>query len=481
MKPGWFILLATLTIGTIAAFFLVQDYRATDTQVKGSQANGGFQDTDQVDKGGRRDTREAPEVHDDHAHDVTGGNPARNHSPHGEEPEDHSSHEHGQGSKGADDRGKGESGHGQGTAKIDDHGHEGEAEEDHLVRLSPAEIERFGIEVAVAGPGLLQKRVSLQGEVAVNEDRQTHVVPRIPGVVKEVQKTLGDTVKKGEVLAVIESRELADAKAEYLAALGKVELARSRYNREDRLRKAKITSEEDYLTAWQGFSEARILLSSAEQKLHALGFSRDYLKRLPRESDLSFTRYEITAPFDATVIGKHISLGEMLKDDTEAFIVADLSSVWVNLNVYQRDVPDIRKGQRVLIGFGEEDDLAEGRIAYVEPVVQEATRTARARVILPNPEGNWRPGMFVTAKVLTGDARAGVVVPESALQTFEEQTVVFTRVPEGFEPRPVKTGRRAEGDVEILSGLSEGERYAAKGTLTLKAQVSRGQIGGHSH
>jgi cobalt-zinc-cadmium efflux system membrane fusion protein len=363
----------------------------------------------------------------------------------------------------------------------DEHGHEGEAEEDHLVRLNPAEMERFGIEVAVAGSGTLESRISLQGEVGINEDRQTHVVPRIEGVVKEVRKTLGDRVTKGEVLAVLESRELADLKAEYLAALGKVELARARFNREERLWKKKITSEEDYLTARQGYAEARILLSSAEQKLHALGFSHEYLKRLPKESDLSFTRYEITAPFNATVIGKHISLGEMLKDDTEAFVVADLSSVWVNLNVYQRDVPRIRKGQRVLIGFGEDDNQAEGRIAYVEPVVKEETRTAMARVILPNPDRNWRPGMFVTAKVLTGDAGAGIVVPDFALQTIDEQTVVFVQTPEGFKPSPVKTGRQTEGEVEILSGLSEGERYAVKGTLTLKAQVSQGEIGGHSH
>jgi cobalt-zinc-cadmium efflux system membrane fusion protein len=347
--------------------------------------------------------------------------------------------------------------------------------------MSPAEMKQFDIEVAVAGAGNLESRISLQGEVALNEDRQSHIVPRTPGVVKEVRKTLGDSVKQGEVMAVIESRELADAKAEYLAAQEKTELAKAQLNREERLWKMKITSEEEYLNARQGFAEARIALRSAEQKLHALGFSHEYLKRLRNESDLSFTRYEITAPFNATVIKKHISLGEMLKDDTETFVIADLSTVWVNLNIYQRDVAEIRKGQRVLIGFGEETSLAEGRIAYVEPIVQEETRTALARVILPNPEGKWRPGMFVTAKVLTGDASVGIVIPELALQTLDERTVVFVQVPEGFEARPVKTGRRTGGEVEILSGLSAGERYAVRGTLTLKAQASKGDIGGHSH
>jgi cobalt-zinc-cadmium efflux system membrane fusion protein len=345
-------------------------------------------------------------------------------------------------------------------------------------------MKQFGIEVATASSGELQSFISLPGEVVLNEDRKAHIVPRIAGVVKEVRKTLGDTVKQGEVMAIIESRELADAKAEYLAAQEKVSLAQAKYSREEGLWKKKISSEQEYLDARQELAEARIALRSAEQKLFALGLSRDQLKQVPQHADSSLTRFEIVAPFPSTVIEKHISLGEMLKDDAECFLVADTSTVWVNINIYQKDIASIRKGQRVLISLGEDGggQEAEGQIAYVEPLVKEETRTALARVILPNQKGNWRPGMFVTAKVAVDSSSAPIVIPNSALQTIEDKQVVFVQTDEGFEPRPVVAGRATNGGVEITSGLAAGEKYVSKGTFTLKAQISKGAFGdGHNH
>ncbi|MHC1744264.1 MAG: efflux RND transporter periplasmic adaptor subunit [Syntrophobacteraceae bacterium] len=377
-----------------------------------------------------------------------------------------------------DEEGEDHSGHEHGLA-------EESHEDEQIVRLSDAEMKQYGIEIGIAGEGSLESAMSLPGEVALDADRVTHIVPRIPGVVREVRKRLGDTVKQGEIMAVIESRELADSKAEYLAGLERVSLAQAKFSREERLWKKKISSEQEYLDAKQALAEVRIALRTSEQKLHALGFSNQYVKQLPSHPEHSLTRFEIIAPFDSTVIEKHISLGEMLKDDSEAFVVADLSTVWVNLNVYQKDLGKIRSGQDVIINFGAEADqcgsACEGKIAFIEPIVKGETRTALARVIAPNPDRSLRPGMFVTAKVITDDARAAIVVPAPALQKVGEQTVVFVKTSEGFEPRPVKVGRSTEEGVEIVSGLKAGERYARKGTLTLKAQVSKGELGGHSH
>jgi cobalt-zinc-cadmium efflux system membrane fusion protein len=401
--------------------------------------------------------------------------------------EDHAGHDHSQ----AEPEGRHEAAHPEeddhsgreeprAKGKKDEHGHD-ELEEEQIVRLNEAETKQYGIEVSTAGAGSLESLISLPGEVALDADRVTHIVPRIPGVVRDVRRKLGDTVKKGEVIAVIDSRELADAKAEYLAGVERVKLAQAKYSREERLWKKKISAEQEYLDAKQALAEARISLRSSEQKLYALGLSSQHVKQLPGQPDHSLTRYEITAPFDSTVIEKHISLGEMLKEDSEAFVVADLSTVWVNLNVYQKDLGRIRSGQRVLIDLGGEEEEAEGHIAFVEPVVKGETRTALARVIVPNPDRRWRPGMFVTAKVLTENTKAAVVVPASAVQNLGDQPVVFVKTREGFEPRHVKSGRSTEEGVEILSGLSVGEKYASKGTLTLKAQVSKGEFGGHSH
>jgi len=372
----------------------------------------------------------------------------------------------------------------QEAQKSTSHGEqEDEAGEEGVIRLSEEDQKRFGIQVAKVGPGALANYLELPGEVSINNDRLAHVVPRLSGIVREVRKSVGDAVHQGEVLAVIESRELADVQAEYLAAIEKMGLAQAKFAREERLWLKKISAEQDYLDAKQALAEANIATRTARQKLHALGFSDDYVRKLPGRRDASYTRYEIVAPFNGTVIEKHITMGETLKEDTDAFLVADLNTVWVNFNVYPKDLPQVRQGQEILIAPGQGAPDVRDVIAYVSPVVKEETRTAMARVILPNPDGIWRSGMFVTGRVAVGEGEpVPLIIPKTALQTVEEKTVVFVETPHGFEAKPVVMGRSNETHVEIIGGLSSGEACAVNGTFTLKAQLSKGAFGdGHGH
>lgn len=372
----------------------------------------------------------------------------------------------------------------------EDHGdHKDEGDKGHdehggeeVVRLTKEELKEFGIETAIVGPGQLERRITLPGEIVVNTDRMAHIVPRVPGVVREVRKKLGDRVRIGEVLAILESRELSDAKAEYLAAHERLALARANFEREGRLRRKKISSEQDYLNAKQALAEVRIDIRSAEQKLHALGFSEKYLKQLPNHSDTTYTRYEIKAPFNGTVIKKHITLGEMVKDDTTIFIIANLSTVWVNLSVYQKDLPFVHEGAKVSVITGHGAPDVEGVVSYLGPIVGEKTRTALARVVLPNKKGVLRPGLFISGKVTVEEIKVPIIIPKTALQTFEGKTVVFTKDEDGFEPAPVMIGRSDDMNVEIVSGLIPGQKYASKGAFTLKAQLSKGGFAsGHNH
>lgn len=410
----------------------------------------------------------AGEEHDEHGEEEHSEHGEEDHDEHGEEDHD----EHGE----EDHDEHGEEGHAEhGEEESDEHGEE-------VVKLSPAELEEFGIELEVAGAGSLDQYTELPGEIVLNADRLAHVVPRVAGMVREVRKSLGDSVKDGEIMAVIESRELADAKAAYLAAAEREKLARSSFEREEGLWQKKVTSEQEYLDARQALAEARIEKNSAEQQLHALGFSDGYLKELPSHPDATYTRYEIRAPFAGTIIEKHLTLGESVNADAEVFTIADLSSVWVDINVYQKDLPKIRKGQTVRIEVGHGIPAVTGKIAWIGPLVGEATRTAKARVILPNPDGVLRPGLFVTARVAVADIAAEIIIPKSALQNFEDRPVVFVKGEDGFEPRPVQLGRQNATHVEILSGLTPGQTYVSEGAFTLKAQLSKGAFGdGHNH
>jgi len=361
----------------------------------------------------------------------------------------------------------------------DEHGHDEHADE---VSLKDGEAEEFGIEIAQAGPGALVQHVELPGELVINADRQAHVVPRVAGIVREVRKKLGDRVRKGELMAVLESRELADAKAEYLAGKERYDLAQLNFQREERLWKKKVSAEQEYLDARQTMVEARIAKRLAEQKLHTLGYSEAYLSKLPDHPDMTYTRYEIRAPFDGVVIQKHISLGESLGNDSEVFVVADLSSVWADISVYQKDLVKVQPGQKVHIEIGHGVPDVSGRIAYVGPLVGEETRTALARVVLPNPDGKLRPGMFITAQVETASLEVPMVVPKTALQTVEGRTVVFVKEADGFKPQPVTLGRTNTTRVEVVSGLNAGQTYVSYGAFTLKAQLSKGAFGdGHNH
>jgi membrane fusion protein, heavy metal efflux system len=361
-----------------------------------------------------------------------------------------------------------------------DHASEGKHSDEKLIRLSDEAIKEECIEVSPAGPGTLQISVSLPGEVAINADRMAHIVPRLGGIVREVRKKAGDQVAAGEVMAVMESRELAEAKAKYLAGLKRLELAKSNYTRFETLWKKEAIPEKQYLEFKNALDEAEIERDSAEQKLRAIGFPEDVLQRLPQQSAASLSRYEIEAPFEGTVINKHITLGEMLKEDSDAFMIADLSTVWVNIHVYPKDLFHVREGQKVTISTGNGIPDTQGTIEYVEPVVGDKTRAAVARVVLSNPEKKWRPGLFVTAKVVVESADVPVLVPKTALKTIEGKPVAFVREDEGFEPRIVKTGKSDASHVEIVAGLQAGERFASDGSFLLKAETGKGEAA-HEH
>jgi len=200
------------------------------------------------------------------------------------------------------------------------------------------------------------------------------------------------------------------------------------------------------------------------------------------ESNESLVEYQMKALIDGIVVVKHITLGEVLGEDDEAYVIADLSSVWVNLSVYQEDLGLVRKGQAVVIsaGYGIPDVTA--RISYVGPVVDEHTRTGLARAVLSNEKRLWRPGLFVTARILVSEETVPLLVPKTALQTIEDEVSVFIETNEGFEPHPVGIGRRNDTHVEIVSGLAAGQRFVTRGGFTIKAELSKGAFGeGHGH
>ncbi len=357
----------------------------------------------------------------------------------------------------------------------------GEAhEEGQTVKLNNDQLQEFGIEVGVAAEGPIAKQIERPAEIKFDGDRLIHVLPRVGGIATEVTVTQGQEVKKDALLATLSSRELAELKAAYLADVERRGLARETFDRESRLWEKKISSEKEYLDAKSALAEAEIALRASGQKLRALGFSQEYINALKASDADDLTKYAILSSTDGTVIQRHINLGEAVSSNEEVFIIADASTVWVDVTIYPNDMTAVRAGQTIRIDLGDGNPIV-GKIAFVTPNVSEETRTASARAIIKT-DGRLKPGMFVSATIDVGEEQARVRLPKSAVQNYANGSVVFVKDGDAFEPRPVQVGRDNAQFVEIVSGLDTGETYVAEGAFTVKSLIQKSQMGeGHGH
>jgi cobalt-zinc-cadmium efflux system membrane fusion protein len=292
-------------------------------------------------------------------------------------------------------------------------------------------------------------------------------------VVTEVRKNLGDKVKKGEVLAVLNSRELSDLKSAYLSSAKRVELAKANFEREDRLFKKKISSEQDFLASKQALAETEIESQAAIQRLLALGLSKADLENISKMAEGNLARYELRVPFNGMIVEKHVAVGEAIKEDVDIFVIADLSTLWGEITVYAKDLRVVRLGQKATVRSKELGMEATGRISYLGSLVGEQTRSAKALVDIPNSKGLWRPGLFVTVELFQEEVPVPVAVSADAIQTFRGWNVVFVQYGNQFEVRPLELGRSDGKWVEVVSGLSAGEKYAARNSFVLKADLGK--------
>jgi membrane fusion protein, heavy metal efflux system len=262
------------------------------------------------------------------------------------------------------------------------------------VEMEPEAMQASGIAVEKAAPAVMKATLSLNGKIIANEDRLAHIFARFPGVVKEVRKHLGESVKKGETLAIIESNETLEA-------------------------------------------------------------------------------YAVLSQIAGTVIRKHITAGETVGAEEELYAITDLSSVWADFSVYRQDFPRLRKGQKILVDAGEGTEPISSLLAYLSPIGAEHTQTMTARAAIPNRNGQWPPGLFVKGEVVLEEYRVPVAVKAEALQTFRDWDVVFIKVGNTFEARPLELGRRDSQWVEVLSGLKPGEEYVTENSFVVKADIGK--------
>ena len=369
----------------------------------------------------------------------------------------------------------------------------GEKAEDHTaegqIKMSPEQISNQEIAVAPVEGGTLSRHLLVPGTITPDTDRIARVPARVAGTVAEMLKRLGDPVKKGEVVAVLDSREVADAKSEFLTTSVKAELEKTNFERQQALWDKRISAEAQFLQAKATYSEAALRVDLARQKLSALGLNAAEVASAAKKDETtpnlsSLRRYELRSPLTGRVVERKVDVGTAVGkegDPSDLYTVADLSTVWVELAVPTTDLTKVKEGAEVLIIPRDEDagPRAKGKIIFVSPILNAETRSARVIAALPNKDDNWRPGTFVTAEIQIGQDGVKVKVPRDALQTMGGEKVAFVRNAEGFERRDVKTGKADDASVEIVSGLKPGEEIAVGNTFLLKAELGKGEAEHH--
>jgi membrane fusion protein, heavy metal efflux system len=342
-----------------------------------------------------------------------------------------------------------------------------------IIRLTDDQMATSGIELAAVQDGTFSRRIVVPGTIVPHADRVARVSVKLSATVAELRKKLGDPVAKGEVIAVLESREVANAKSEYLAARLNSDLQKNLYERDKVLWDRHVIAEQIVLKSQSAAAQTKMNFDIARQKLLALGVTENELAALPDEPETSLRRQEVRAPISGRVVDRKVDLGAAVGRDnleTELFTIADLDRVWVELAVGPTDLPAVAEGQTVSIAAHGLSKRAIGKIVFISPILDKDTHSARVVAEIANPDGNWRPGSLVHAAVAIEERTAALTVPASAVQTIGKARVVFVRTPEGFEKRPVALGDGDDRLFEVRSGVREGEIVAVSNTFALKAE-----------
>lgn len=356
-----------------------------------------------------------------------------------------------------------------------------------MIDMPPDRIEAQQIEVAPVGKGILARVLAVPGTIILDPGRVARVPGRVEGTVVEMRKRLGDPVAQGEMVAVLDSREVADAKSEYLTASVAYDLKKTLFERAQTLWSKRISAEQQYLQARETFLEAELRFDLARQKLSALNLDPAAVVKAEKEESASgsgvssLRRYEIRSLISGRVIERKVEVGSLIGrqgDPPDLYTIADLSAVWVELAVPTADLDEIMEGQAVTIASGKDSGKrGEGQIIFISPLVDPDTRSARVIAAVDNKAMIWRPGSVVTASIVTKKTPVGMLIPRAAMQTIGGERVVFVRTPAGFQKRTVTTGGSDEESYEVTSGLSPGELIAVKNTFLLKAELGKGEGG----
>lgn len=345
---------------------------------------------------------------------------------------------------------------------------------------SPAIARTAGFEYAQVGTSDLSRAIERNAEIVYNANQYARLSSRAPGVIVQVHKDLGDRIKKGEVVATVDSMALGSAKADFLQSSELLALWRANAQREQSLMDKGASTERALLEAQTRLAQARIAVARARQQLRILGLSDEDIARVTKEGDTG-SLLSITAPFGGTLIERAAVMGEVVDENDMLFAIADTGLMWAMIDLSERDLASVRRGQEVVFRI---DGIANrefpGRLTWISTQLDKRTRTIRARAELDNSGQMLKAFMFGRATITAGAGTRAVTVPRAAVQWDGSCNIAFVRTSEDgttFQPVQLTLGFDTGDRYEVLKGLAVGDTVVTGGSFVLKNELLKDSMG----
>lgn len=343
------------------------------------------------------------------------------------------------------------------------------------LKLSAEETTRAGIKTEVLKSQTITDSLTVTATIRVNQDRVARIAPRIEGRVVTVSAKLGDNVRAGQSLAVLDSLSVGEASMTLMQAQSSQRLAETDFKRAEALNAEEIIPKREYLRAKSELERATVTLRSAEDKLRLLGAA-------PSTGGWVQSLFPLMAPFAGTVIEKKATVGALSNPSEPLFIVADLSTIWIEASLGEAQIAKVRTGAKATVSVGAyPNEHFSGRVTYIANLLDKDTRTIAARIEVDNKDGRLKPEMFATATIDVGGASTKapievLTVPDEAIVLMQGQPTIFVFEHGGYEQRTIELGEKQSGRTVIKSGVEAGEQVVTKGTYALKARLLKSQI-----
>jgi len=340
-----------------------------------------------------------------------------------------------------------------------------------ILELTPDEEKAIDIKTVKVGRRPMRNQLRAMGKVLAPQTKKAIVSYAFPARISDIHANIGDWVEPGQKLVTLQSEEVGKARAEFFKAQADFELARRNLEREKNLFDRGVGAQKNLLTTEAEFKVAEAGMNVAEKKLHVLGFTEEMVQEMEKAHQINPT-ISLYAPIGGKVIASSAVRGAMVDQNTEILVIMDPTVLWIEAEIYERDIAKIKISQDVEISVpAYPGEAFPGKISYIGDVMKEDSRTITVRTEIRNREYKLKPGMFSDMVVFLNHPDEVLAVPEAAVLDDRDRKIVFISVAEGYRLQPVRVGIKEGGHWEVLEGLEEGDEVVTAGNYQLKSKL----------